>query len=257
MSRSYRISGFLPMDKCARPSAVCLAAEAVTDYGRDTPFEECRTEFFAMEYATRSRWMELVEFLGADRTIAQRWFERLESSYREAHRRYHTFQHLEECLEELDEIEGDEERLAVMEVALWFHDAVCEPSSRQNAVASAALAQEFLLECQASESVVEFVRDMILATQDHRSKDDPDAAMVIALDLNIFARSPQRYAAYEKQLREENADVPTSEYAAARIAWLQGFLDRPVIYESETMRDIYEEQARFNLEEGIKRWKQV
>ena len=209
-----------------------------------------------MEYATRSRWMELVEFLGADRTIAKRWFDRLDQSYRESHRRYHTFQHLEECLEELDEIEGDEERLALMEVALWFHDVVCEPGSRNNAVASAALAKEFLLECQASESVVEFVRDMILATQDHQAKDDPDAAIVIALDLNIFARSPQRYAAYEKLVREENAATSTAEYAATRIAWLQGFLDRPAIYESETMRDIYEEQARFNLEEGIKRWQQ-
>lgn len=209
-----------------------------------------------MEYATRSRWMELVEFLGADRTIAKRWFDRLDQSYRESHRRYHTFQHLEECLEELDEIEGDEERLALMEVALWFHDVVCEPGSRNNAVASAVLAKEFLLECQASESVVEFVRDMILATQDHQAKDDPDAAIVIALDLNIFARSPQRYAAYEKLVCEENAATPTAEYAAARIAWLQGFLDRPAIYESETMRDIYEEQARFNLEEGIKRWQQ-
>jgi predicted metal-dependent HD superfamily phosphohydrolase len=200
--------------------------------------------------------MELVEFLGADRTIAKRWFDRLDQSYRESHRRYHTFQHLEECLEELDEIEGDEERLALMEVALWFHDVVCEPGSRNNAVASAALAKEFLLECQASESVVEFVRDMILATQDHQAKDDPDAAIVIALDLNIFARSPQRYAAYEKLVREENAATSTAEYAATRIAWLQGFLDRPAIYESETMRDIYEEQARFNLEEGIKRWQQ-
>jgi predicted metal-dependent HD superfamily phosphohydrolase len=97
---------------------------------------------------------------------------------------------------------------------------------------------------------------MILATQDHQAKDDPDAAIVIALDLNIFARSPQRYAAYEKLVREENAATPTAEYAATRIAWLQGFLDRPAIYESETMRDIYEEQARFNLEEGIKRWQQ-
>ena len=204
-----------------------------------------------MEYATRQRWMELVEFLGADRAIAKRWFDRLDQSYREPHRRYHTFQHLEECLEELDEIEGDEERLALMEVALWFHDAVCEPGSHNNVVASAALAKEFLLECQASESVVGFVNDMIMATKEHRAQDDPDAAIMIALDLNIFARSPQRYLAYEKQVREECAALPEDSYRAQRMAWLQGFLDRPVIYESETMRDIYEEQARFNLEQRI------
>lgn len=204
-----------------------------------------------MEYATRQRWMELVEFLGADRNLAGRWFERLEACYTEPHRRYHTFQHVEECLEELDEIEGDEERLALLEVALWFHDSICEPGSRNNALASAALANEFLLECQASDSVVEFVTDMIMATRDHRAQDDPDAAIMIALDLNIFARSPQRYLAYETQVREEFALMPEDGYRSQRIEWLQGFLDRPVIYDSETMREIYEEQARFNLEQRI------
>mgnify|MGYP002784659614 CR=1 FL=1 len=204
-----------------------------------------------MEYATRQRWMDLVEFLGADRNLAKSWFDRLERCYSEPHRRYHTFQHLEECLEELDEIEGEEERLALIEVALWFHDAVCQPGAATNAALSASLAREFLLECQASESVMEFVRDMIMATKDHRAMDDPDAAIMIALDLNIFARSPQRFAAYEKQVREECAAVPEEIYRSQRLAWLQGFLDRPVIYESETMRDIYEEQARFNLENAI------
>ena len=195
--------------------------------------------------------MELVEFLGADRNLARRWFERLEACYTEKHRRYHTFQHLEECLEELDEMEGDEERLALLEVALWFHDAVSEPGSSNNAAASAAVAKEFLLECQASESVVGFVNDMIMATRDHRAQDDPDAAIMIALDLDIVARSPQRYLAYEKQVREECANAADEAYRAQRLSWLQGFLDRPVIYESETMRDIYEDQARFNLEQRI------
>jgi predicted metal-dependent HD superfamily phosphohydrolase len=200
--------------------------------------------------------MELVEFLGGSKLAAQQWFDRLARCYNEPRRRYHTFQHLEECLEELDEIEGDEERLALIEVALWFHDAVCQPGSATNAKLSASLAKEFLLECQASDSVIEFVHDMILSTQDHLTKDDPDAAIMIALDLNIFARSPQRYGAYEKQLREESAAVPMTEYAPRRAALLQSYLNRPVIYESETMRDIYEEQARFNLEEGIKRLEQ-
>ncbi|MFM2172049.1 MAG: hypothetical protein RI957_2278 [Verrucomicrobiota bacterium] len=210
-----------------------------------------------MEYATRQRWMELVEFLGADRNLARRWFDRLEQCYREPHRRYHTFQHLEECLEELDEIEGDEERLALMEVALWFHDAVCQPGAASNVALSASLAKEFLLECQATESVIEFVNDMIMATKDHRAKDDPDAAIVIALDLNIFARSPQRYMAYETQVREECSAMNEEAYRTQRIAWLQGFIDRPVIYESETMREIYEDQARFNLEQRIEQLQRV
>ena len=117
------------------------------------------------------------------------------------------------------------------------------------------MAKEFMLECEATESVIEFVRDMILATKKHHAKDDMDAAIMIGLDLNIFAREPKRYAEYEKQIREEYAAVPLAEYCSKRAAILEEFLARPVIYESETIREVYEEQARFNLETAVARLK--
>jgi predicted metal-dependent HD superfamily phosphohydrolase len=103
--------------------------------------------------------------------------------------------------------------------------------------------------------VIEFVRDMILATKKHHAKDDMDAAIMIGLDLNIFAREPKRYAEYEKQIREEYAAVPLAEYCSKRAAILEEFLARAVIYESETIREVYEEQARFNLETAVARLK--
>jgi predicted metal-dependent HD superfamily phosphohydrolase len=115
------------------------------------------------------------------------------------------------------------------------------------------MAKEFMLECEASSSVIEFVSDMIMATKDHRSNDDEDAAIMVALDLNIFARDQKRYAEYESQIREEYASVPLAVYCEKRIEILQGFLARPVIYESETMAEIYEEQARMNLAWSVKR----
>ena len=208
-----------------------------------------------MDYATKQRWVELVEFLGGTRAFALTWHQRLVACYSEKHRRYHTLQHIEECLEELDEIEGDEERLALIEIALWFHDAVYQPLANDNEERSFAMAKEFMLECEATESVIEFVRDMILATKKHRAKDDMDAAIMIGLDLNIFAREPKRYTEYEKQIREEYAAVPLAEYCSKRAAILEEFLARPVIYESETIREVYEEPARFNLETAIARLK--
>ena len=160
-----------------------------------------------MDYATKQRWVELVEFLGGTRAFALTWHQRLVACYSEKHRSYHTLQHIEECLEELDEIEGDEERLALIEIALWFHDAVYQPLAKDNEERSFAMAKEFMLECEATESVIEFVRDMILATKKHRAKDDMDAAIMIGLDLNIFAREPKRYAEYEKQIRDYRFDL--------------------------------------------------
>ena len=206
-----------------------------------------------MEYATKKRWIELVEFLGGSHQCATAWFQRLVKCMTEPHRKYHTPFHLEECLEELDEIDGDEERLALIEVAIWFHDAVYQPGSADNEQKSAEMAKEFMLECEASPSVIEFVSDMIMATKDHRSNDDEDAAIMVALDLNILARDQKRYAEYESQIREEYASVPLEVYCEKRIEILQGFLARPVIYESETMAEIYEEQARMNLAWSVKR----
>jgi predicted metal-dependent HD superfamily phosphohydrolase len=132
---------------------------------------------------------------------------------------------------------------------------VYQPLAKDNEERSFAMAKEFMLECEATESVIEFVRDMILATKKHRAKDDMDAAIMIGLDLNIFAREPKRYAEYEKQIREEYAAVPLAEYCSKRAAILEEFLAQPVIYESETIREVYEEPARFNLETAIARLK--
>jgi predicted metal-dependent HD superfamily phosphohydrolase len=63
--------------------------------------------------------------------------------------------------------------------------------------------------------------------------------------------------AYETQVREECSAMNDEAYRTQRIAWLQGFIDRPMIYESETMREIYEDQARFNLEQRIEQLQRV
>lgn len=196
--------------------------------------------------------MELLEFLGCTSKTSAAWFDRLRELWSEKHRHYHTFQHLDECLEELDEIEGDEEKLALIEVALWFHDAIYQPMANDNEERSAALAREFLVECDATPSVMEFVCDMIMATKTHQSGGDPDVDVMIGLDLSIFARDAKRYDQYEKQIRQEYAMVADAEYAEKRIAILKGFLARKFIYSSEMLRYVYEEQARLNLAFAIK-----
>lgn len=193
-----------------------------------------------------------MEFLGSTSKNSELWYHKLEQLWSEKHRHYHTFQHLEECLEELYELEGDEERLALIEVALWFHDAVYVPMASDNEERSSALAKEFLLACDASPSVIEFVCDMIIATKTHQGGGDPDIEIMVGLDLSIFARDAKRYDQYEKQIRQEYSDVPEDEYRKKRINVLQGFLDRKHIYASPMLRDVYEEQARLNLAFAIK-----
>ena len=68
------------------------------------------------------------------------WHERLVRAYGEPQRAYHSLQHLEECLSVFDEAKGFMQQPDLIEMALWFHDAVYDPKSSENEALSAAMA---------------------------------------------------------------------------------------------------------------------
>jgi predicted metal-dependent HD superfamily phosphohydrolase len=59
-------------------------------------------------------------------------FEVLRGRHAEAHRAYHTAQHIDECMRHLDLVRGQCEQPAEIELALWFHDAVYVPGAADN-----------------------------------------------------------------------------------------------------------------------------
>lgn len=58
--------------------------------------------------------------------------EKLVKAYGEPQRAYHSLQHLEECLGVFDEAKGFMQRPDLIELQLWFHDAVYDPKSGDN-----------------------------------------------------------------------------------------------------------------------------
>jgi len=71
--------------------------------------------------------------------------------------------------------------------------------------------------------------------------------------LSILGRAPAVFDAYERQIREEYAWVPTSTFRQRRVAILEAFLARPTIYSTPDFQQDYEEQARQNLARSIAR----
>ena len=171
--------------------------------------------------------------------------------YNEPQRKYHTLQHLCECLQLFDTVRQLPVCPAEVELALWFHDAVYDLKRADNEERSASLAQASLLADGASPEVASRVAALILATRHTSVPRDPDERLVVDIDLAILGTSAERFAEYERQIRDEYAFVPGWLFRRKRRAVLRSFLDRSHIYATPHFAARFEETARANLSHAI------
>jgi predicted metal-dependent HD superfamily phosphohydrolase len=173
--------------------------------------------------------------------------------YGEPHRRYHTFQHLAECLNAFEAVQGIPNRPAEVEAALWFHDAIYDAKRSDNELRSAAWAKQALSTAGALPATADRVFDLVMATRHDAVPDDLDAQLLVDIDLAILGASESRYAEYEEQIRSEYSFVPVSTFERKRRAILRSFLERPHVYATGHFRTALEERAKANLRRAIGR----
>ncbi|MFY7855992.1 MAG: N-methyl-D-aspartate receptor NMDAR2C subunit [Rubrivivax sp.] len=171
--------------------------------------------------------------------------------YAEPHRRYHTLQHLAECLTLLAEVRDAADHPDEVEMALWFHDAVYALRASDNEARSAEWAAEALRSAGVSVPVFERVRALILATQHKALPQSRDAQVLVDVDLSILGAPPERFAEYEVQIRQEYAHVPGFLFRLKRRAILQSFLDRPALFSTPRLHQRLEARARANLAAAV------
>jgi predicted metal-dependent HD superfamily phosphohydrolase len=175
----------------------------------------------------------------------------LSAAYSEPHRHYHTLQHLEEACRLLQAQQtADPDSAAELVLALWFHDAVWQPTRRDNETASAALAETALAAAGVAAPARSRISALILATARHQAA-DPTQALLLDIDLAILGAEPPRFAEYQQQIRAEYAQVPEATYRSGRRAVLEGFLARAWIYQTPALRQQLEAQARRNLLQAL------
>jgi predicted metal-dependent HD superfamily phosphohydrolase len=179
--------------------------------------------------------------------------QRLLDAWREPQRRYHTLQHLAECLVHLESARHLAMSAGEVELALWFHDAVYDVRSDDNEDRSAAWARDALLAAGVAADAAGRVHDLVLATRHAALPDTPDATLVVDIDLAILGAPPDRFAQYEAQVWAEYAWVDDATFRRRRHEVLTGFLARPTIYGSEHFRSRLEAAAGANLRHSIER----
>jgi predicted metal-dependent HD superfamily phosphohydrolase len=91
-------------------------------------------------------------------------FDELLARYSEPHRKYHTLQHLAECLAHFEAVRHLAEKPGEIEIALWFHDGIYDTQRHDNERQSADWAREVLEGHGAEPATVQRVDDLIMAT---------------------------------------------------------------------------------------------
>lgn len=208
-----------------------------------------------MQTRLRDRWMGLWSSLGHTGDPAA-LFEDLASRYSEPHRAYHTLAHLEHCFRELDAVLEDVDGVTAsnrtaVEFALWYHDVIYDTRAKDNEEQSALYADRVLSRAMCIAANPQLVASYIAVTAHNSEPKFRDEQIVLDVDLAILGQSPALFDEYEQQIRKEYEWVPEEAFRTRRSRILQGFLDRPRIYNLKYFQDKYEAQARENLKRSI------
>jgi len=184
---------------------------------------------------------------GIDRAIVERAY----AAYQSPARRYHTWDHVVACIEQLRTVPCERPRIVFL--ALVFHDAVYVAGRSDNEARSAQLAREVLgaIPSVTAAELME-IHDLILATKDHHARmgvAGADEATLLDIDLSILAASRDEYMRYARQIRDEWVPgvVSEAEYRIGRVAFLGRMLAAPHVYLTRNGQRRWDDTARANM----------
>lgn len=186
---------------------------------------------------------------------AESLFSALGKHYSEPARSYHNAHHIADCHKQFDHVKHLATHPCEVEIALWFHDAIYDSRAKDNEEQSAKWAVEALRQAGTKELVVQRIEGMILVTRHTHEPVSDDEKMIVDIDLSILGRVADDFAKYDFQIREEYSWVPEEQYRAGRLAVLESFLRRKLIYNTEFFINHFEEQARLNLAAAVAKLK--
>jgi predicted metal-dependent HD superfamily phosphohydrolase len=193
-------------------------------------------------------WQQLQEPYTENESLIEREFQVIADRYSAPQRHYHTLDHVYALLQlqlaHADVISDNENFLH----AIFFHDIVYDVTRSDNEERSAIAAADFLRKTSYPVQDIAAVMSFIHATKTHVNIDgNPDLDYFLDFDLSILSVSPDAYAAYVRQIREEFSVYPNEVFNTGRKKVLQQFIQSPFIYKTETFRKEREAIARQNI----------
>lgn len=174
--------------------------------------------------------------------------------YGETHRYHHTMRHINEMSGLLMQIAKTNEihDVLTMQLAIWYHDVIYDPTRGDNEELSAEMAFSNLYNEGFPIKVITDVCRLVLSTKNHEAHSF-DEALLSDLDLAILGGNWNRYLVYSRGIRKEYTFVPQEVYIRERKKILQGFIDRPVIFQTEYFQ-AWDAPARVNMRREMRGW---
>lgn len=136
-------------------------------------------------------------------------------------------------------------------LALFYHDAIYKPARSDNEERSAEYAEQVAALAGLDAESVATIRFLILATRHNDVPADPDAQLVVDIDLSILGAERSVYDAYAEGVRYEYRHVPGPLYRRGRAKVLEAFLSRERVFQTPAFMKRYENRARENLQREL------
>ncbi|MBC6611876.1 metal-dependent phosphohydrolase [Hymenobacter sp. BT507] len=197
-----------------------------------------------------NRWHQLTAPLLPDEATRTATYEQLSAAYSASDRHYHTLHHVRALLDVAERHTSTLQDPMVVQLAIWFHDAVYSARRSDNEERSARLALDFLEKTSLSTKQRQRVAYLIERTKDHTqpiSAPDADLAFFLDADLQILGAPEADYWQYARQIRQEYRLIPDMLYRPGRRKVLEKMLAAPTLYRTPEFRQRLEDTARRNL----------
>jgi predicted metal-dependent HD superfamily phosphohydrolase len=205
----------------------------------------------------KQRFYQLMDALHAKGDIDFE-YNALKQSYSESHRIYHNMSHINSVLKEFDSLKPYATNPLALELAIWYHDLVYDPKSRDNEALSALYLFDLKSHNNIDNNIIMEAFDLVTATKHKGILTTIDSEIITDCDIAIFGKSKKEFDSYESKIRKEYGFYSDEEYSLGRIHVLEKFLDRSnkkTIYHTDLFIERYESSARRNLRRSIEKLK--
>jgi len=175
-------------------------------------------------------------------------FDELLTRHSESQRSYHGLSHLTALLDLMNKHAAHIAPGSAPRLAIWWHDAIYDPTRHDNEEQSAVLARNDLARLGAPADLIEEVADIILTTKNHWAGPSVgEGDYFLDADIAILGAPPAAYDSYTSGVRKEYAWAPEPAFRAGRSAFLTNALTWARLFRTDIFENAYAGQARENM----------